>query len=261
MREKVMKFLSKNTEIKIMSAFIIAILLIMNRGIILGGNTTTNSSTEENIKNVLNDTNTGDAERDMPDATFFRRVQLNVNPIPQTSVLPTGSEVISLITILNYYGYSVDELTLAKKYLPKGNAGEVSPYEAFVGDPRSRDGYGAYAPVLVDTANKYLQDQETLLEAKDVTGITMDDVREYLRNGFPVMIWLTSDMQEPRDSVSWNIDGDSYTWKENEYCVTIIGFADNTYMIADPSNGIVELNSDIVESVFTDMGQQAVVIQ
>ena len=179
----------------------------------------------------------------------------------QLPELPTGCEVTSLAIILNYYGYSIDKLTLADEYLPKGEIGETYPYEAFVGDPRNDKSYGAYAPVLVETANLYLETQDSILSAKDITGSTMADIREYLRDGFPVMVWVTVDMKKPKNSAEWHIDGNEYTWIEGEHCIVLIGFTDSTYIAADPLKGIVEYNKEILTSRFKEMGKQAIVIK
>lgn len=200
-------------------------------------------------------------ERDVPDSSFFKYVLLNSDCIMQMPELPTGCEVTSLAIILNYYGYSIDKLTLADEYLPKGKIGETYPYEAFVGNPRSDKSYGAYAPVLVETANSYLETQETILTAMDITGSTMEDVREYLRDGFPVMVWVTIDMKEPRDGAEWYIDGNKYTWIAGEHCIVLIGFTDSTYIAADPLKGIVEYNKELLTSRFKEMGSQAIVIK
>ena len=44
----------------------------------------------------------------------------------------------------------------------------------------------------------------------------MADIREYLRDGFPVMVWVTVDMKKPKNSADWHIDG-------NEYKITALG--------------------------------------
>lgn len=202
-----------------------------------------------------------EVERDVPDSSFFKNVLLNADCILQLPELPTGCEVTSLAIILNYYGYSIDKLTLADEYLPKGEIGETCPYEAFVGDPRNDKSYGAYAPVLVETANLYLETQDSILSAKDITGSTMADIREYLRDGFPVMVWVTVDMKKPKNSAEWHIDGNEYTWIEGEHCIVLIGFTDSTYIAADPLKGIVEYNKEILTSRFKEMGKQAIVIK
>lgn len=202
-----------------------------------------------------------EVERDVPDSSFFKYVLLDADCIMQMPELPTGCEVTSLAIILNYYGYSIDKLTLADEYLPKGKIGETYPYEAFVGNPRNDKSYGAYAPVLVETANSYLETQETILTAVDITGSTMADIHEYLRDGFPVMVWVTIDMKEPQDGIDWHIDGNEYTWIESEHCIVLIGFTDSTYIAADPLKGIVEYNREILTSRFKEMGSQAIVIK
>ena len=85
--------------------------------------------------------------------------RLDVECVLQNPELPTGCEITALTTVLNYLGYNVDKLTMADYYLDKGKMGEVSPYKAFVGNPRDEDSCGAFAPVLVNSATKYLKSQ------------------------------------------------------------------------------------------------------
>ena len=72
--------------------------------------------------------------------------------------------------MLNYLGYNVDKLTMADYYLDKGKMGEVSPYKAFVGNPRDEDSCGAFAPVLVNSATKYLKIAKIIYECIQYNG-------------------------------------------------------------------------------------------
>lgn len=199
--------------------------------------------------------------KDTPDIYFFKNVELNVTPIMQLPELPTGCEVTSLAIILQYYGYNIDKLTLSDKFLPKGEIGQTLPWEGFIGNPRDSHSYGAYSKVLVTTANSYLETQETSILAKDISGLTMEDICGYVKDGFPVMVWVTIDMEEPYESTTWTINKKDFTWLANEHCVVITGFMENTYIVADPLKGIVEYNKGIFESRFDGMGRQAIVLQ
>ncbi len=93
--------------------------------------------------------------------------------ICQYPELPTGCEITSLAMVLNHYKYKVDKGTLSDKYLNKGEVGKVDPRKQFEGDPRDGNSYGCYAPVIVDTANKYLSEPcslKYLLAVSTITG-------------------------------------------------------------------------------------------
>ena len=96
--------------------------------------------------------------------------RLDVECVLQNPELPTGCEITALTTVLNYLGYNVDKLTMADYYLDKGKMGEVSPYKAFVGNPRDEDSCGAFAPVLVNSATKYLKSQRSYMNVYNITG-------------------------------------------------------------------------------------------
>ena len=60
---------------------------------------------------------------------------LNVEFLSQKPELPTGCEITSLTTVLNYLGYDVSKETMANEYLPKCDISEVSFWDYFLGDP------------------------------------------------------------------------------------------------------------------------------
>ena len=88
----------------------------------------------------------------------------------QMPELPTGCEITSLTMVLNYYGYSVDKMTMALEYLPTlgwndtyyGEDGSLygnDIYNYFIGNPQSEtDGLSCGAGAIVTAADGYLAD-------------------------------------------------------------------------------------------------------
>ena len=180
-----------------------------------------------------------------------------VNQYPE---LPTGCEITALTTVLNYLGYNVDKLTMADYYLDKGKMGEVSPYKAFVGNPRDEDSCGAFAPVLVNSATKYLKSQRSYMNVYNITGAEYNELLDYVDDGHPVLVWETMYMKEPYESCTWNIDGENIMWLSREHAMVLIGYTQSTYIMADPLRGICEYDKELVETRYKSMGKQAIVI-
>lgn len=185
---------------------------------------------------------------------------LDIPFVSQYPELPTGCEITALTTVLNYLGYNVDKLTMADYYLDKGKMGEVSPYKAFVGNPRDEDSCGAFAPVLVNSATKYLKSQRSYMNVYNITGAEYNELFDYVDDGHPVLVWETMYMKEPYESCTWNIDGENIMWLSREHAMVLIGYTQSTYIMADPLRGICEYDKELVETRYKSMGKQAIVI-
>jgi uncharacterized protein YvpB len=198
-------------------------------------------------------------EKEM-DYTHFRSVELAVDNIMQEPELPTGCEITALTIVLNYLGYDVDKLTMADKYLPQGEVGKTHPDEAFIGNPRNSRSYGANAPVLIKAANAYFQDVSHTHNIYDVSTENFDSLLEYINDGFPVIIWATINMKASYPSTKWIINGEPFQWTAPFHCMVLIGYTEDTYIIADPLQGIVEYDKDLVKQRYNELGNQALVI-
>lgn len=178
----------------------------------------------------------------------------------QNPELPIGCEITALTIVLNYLGYDVDKLTLADNFLDKGRVGETSPYKAFVGNPRDEDACGAFAPVIVNSAKRYLYSENSDMNVYNVTGADYSELVDYVDNGHPVLVWETMWMSKPHIAAEWNIDGETIVWKSHEHAMVLIGYTADTYIMADPLRGIYEYDKEVVEERYKDMGRQAIVI-
>lgn len=199
-------------------------------------------------------------ERKQTSTDKYLEIKLDVENINQNPELPTGCEVTSLTIVLNYLGYDVDKLTMSDLFLPKGEIGKTDPDVAFIGNPRDKHSYGANAPVLVNAANDYLSKIESDYRAYDITGSEFKDLEKYVVDGYPVMIWETINMLESYPSTKWTIDNKEVQWYANFHCMVLIGWTEDTYIVADPLKGIVEYDKNIVLQRYNELGKQAIVI-
>lgn len=183
-----------------------------------------------------------------------------INQMPE---LPTGCEITSLAMVLNHLGCDCDKLDLAENYLDKGELGKTDPRKAFIGDPTSnRDSRGCYAPVIADTANKYLEAQGFEYRAKDVSGSELEELFEYIRSGTPVIIWGTMDCAPIQPTDVWEIDGEIIQWLRPEHCTVLVGYDDTKIFLADPYFATVKpYDTEVFRTVFNGMHKQAVVIE
>lgn len=182
-------------------------------------------------------------------------------PLCQYPELPTGCEITSLTMVLNYYGVDADKCDISDNFLEKGDVGSVDFNVAFVGDPRDASSYGCYAPVIANTANRYLEYKQSKLIAKDITGTELEDLFSYIDYEKPVIIWGTQDCSEGHYSVTWNVDGKELTWFTPEHCMVLVGYDDISVWVADPIYGDIR-NYDIqtLKNSYDSLNKQAILI-
>ena len=86
------------------------------------------------------------------------------------------------------------------------------------------------------------------------------DLLKYVNDGYPVMFWGTMYMKDGYPSTKWIIDNETVQWYARFHCMVLIGYTEDTYIIADPLQGIVEYDKDLVEKRYNELGKQAIVI-
>lgn len=135
-------------------------------------------------------------------------VSLDVPLILQLPELPTGCEATSVAMLLNYAGVEVSKTEIADA-MPTSRR---NPERGFVGDPYTESGYTIYPPAFEDLINAYLG------SFVDMSGCTVEDIRQKLDEGAPV--------------VSWVSDGASYL-----HCVCLTGYDGGGFLVNDPLEG------------------------
>lgn len=184
----------------------------------------------------------------------------NFNVVLQDPELPTGCEITALTQTLNFYGFDVTKTYLCDNYLPYGWV-NTSLNESFIGDPYTKSGYGCNAPVIERAAQNYFDDNGIMAKAKNITGATPEELYEYVSKETPVIVWATMSMVSPTLKYLWKSEsGEEIYFNENEHCMTLIGYDNETVTVADPRKGIIQYDRKLFEERYTQLGNQAIVI-
>lgn len=179
--------------------------------------------------------------------------------LSQNPELPTGCEITSLTSVLNYYGINVKKETMADDYLKKGDG---SYYKMFLGNPRDAGSFGCMAQPIVDAANLYFKKNNVSMKAYNVSGVTFDKILEYVSQGVPMIVWNTMGMAPAYESQTLTLDGREYTWIAPEHCVVVVGYDldNNEVYVADPMAGMVTRNLKTFEERYDSLKRQAVYV-
>lgn len=196
---------------------------------------------------------------------------IEVPYINQEDYFPTGCEVVSGTMLLNFFGYDFTADDMVDDYLVMadlalGDTGEiecVTPYDAFIGNPRNPESYGCFAPVIVDMLNRAVDNKTHA--AYDLTGVSLDVLESnFLQNDIPVAVWVTINMLEPYPSTSWKVTGtdEVFTWPAQEHCMVLVGYDGDYYYFNDPygGNGTVAYGKELTQARYEALEQQAVVL-
>ncbi len=197
------------------------------------------------------------------DATkLTRKVKLDVKYLAQNPELPTGCEITSLTTVLNFYGFNASKTDMADNYLAKSDTNKDF-FSVFLGNPRKKTGFGCYAQPITDAANKYLTEHGSSLTAYNRSGASFEEILLEVQSGRPVVIWGTMNMATPSYTYTWILeDGTERRWIIPEHCLVLIGFDldRNVAIMSDPLKGIVEYNLDTVKARYEFLHSQCVFI-
>ncbi len=179
--------------------------------------------------------------------------------LSQNPELPTGCEITSLTSVLNYYGINVKKETMADDYLKKGDG---SYYKMFLGNPRDAGSFGCMAQPIVDAANLYFKKNNVSMKASNVSGVTFDKILEYVSQGVPMIVWNTMGMAAAYESQTLTLDGREYIWIAPEHCVVVVGYDldNNEVYVADPMAGMVTRNLKTFEERYDSLKRQAVYV-
>ena len=180
------------------------------------------------------------------------QVELDAQPVLQNPELPTGCEVTSLTAALNYLGYPVDKLTMADQYLTRAEPYQATFGEAFIGSPHDANAWGCYAPVIVETAQKYLDEQGNGEVAQNLTGCSLKTLLWEVANGNPVITWVTINLtSRVEERYYWTTPkGEDAVFLINEHCVLLCGYDlnANTVTVCDPLEGKIQYDMDKFEN-------------
>lgn len=233
----------------------------------LSGQSTPNGSSDTEMQITTappdNGTTTTTTELTKP-FEMPRSAQLDVKPVLQNPELPTGCEVTSLTTLLNYLGYDITKTVLANEFLPVSAVGGVSFNDYFVGSPYIDNSFGCFAPVIVKTAQAYFNSiSDTSRTIENLTGAQPSSLYEQVAKGNPVIVWATMNLVAPKERVYWNLpDGTPETWFNYEHCMVLTGFDLDKGLVVccDPLKGLHTYSMETFELRYGQLLSQAIII-
>ena len=226
---------------------------------------TTAETTTTAVSTTAETTTTTTAKKAEP---AKKRVKLYVQNIQQCPELPMGCEAVSGSIALKWYGFKVDKFSLLP-YQPMmespKNGVWGDPNKVFVGNPRTYK-WGCYSPVIKKAIEGYFEaNNVTDYEVISLDGSVFTDLYKEIDNDNPIILWVTTWMQDVERGDSWKLeDGSTFVWTKHEHCVCLIGYdtQKDTVIISDPydSKGTVEYPRATVEKVYKQLGNMALVI-
>lgn len=185
------------------------------------------------------------------------------NTVLQEPELPTGCEITTLAEVLNYHGFNIDKEELCDNFMPVDYVGSVTMTQAYLGDPRSNNGFGCYSPVIVKSAYEYFESIDSPCYAVDLSGTDFRDLFYQICQGRPVIVWATMYLMESYPNYKWTAgNGEDMIFNDYQHCMAIYGYDLNEGIIyaGDPLVGNTTYSIDRFEMIYDIMYKQAVVI-
>ena len=103
-----------------------------------------------------------------------------------------------------------------------------NPEQAYPGDPATTMGFYTYPSVVVEGANTFLAEQNSAYTAYNASGFTEDDFVRALNHGTPVLVWNTTDGEEPyqNEDFYWIVaeTGKTYIPYMNLHVAGLVGY-------------------------------------
>ena len=188
----------------------------------------------------------------------------NFPTFDQRENYPNGCEAISLYLLLKYHEINVEPDDIVARlrkgdstYTLNGVKYGADPEIEFVGDPKSKSGYGVFEDPIIEVANQF---KDGIQKA---TGKTLDEVLEIVKSGKPVQVWATSYQKTPIRCNTWISTSDSskknITWYCNFHSLVIIGSTQSKVLVSDPLTGtIVYYDKKPFEYAYDFYGRRAI---
>ena len=194
--------------------------------------------------------------------------------------LKAGCETYACTMLFNILGFDLSEFTFADNYLDchyvykdeeTGYMEGPDMYSAFAGTAYA--GWGVYAPSMAKSMNRYLADQKSSLKAYNYEDVPLEELcEEYVSRDIPVMVWATTDMQEPYVFDTWTVNyvdenartkiGDTFNWYAHEHCLTLVGYNEKDYFFCDSAAGKVShFDKALVAERYKQLGSQCIVVK
>ena len=179
--------------------------------------------------------------------------------------LPSGDEITSLSMVLNFLKYDIDKCDLSDLYLDKGPAFHTNIFEANAGNPKDTyNSYGCMPSVIVNSANKYISLNGGSYYAQDFSGNDVDMLYYELSLGNPIIVWVCESFDStPSVFRTLVINGKTIHLKSNINTCVLIGydFEKGTVTLANPSGNIFDVDIELFETRYSQVGSYSVLIK
>ena len=173
-----------------------------------------------------------------------------------------GCESVALHLLLKYNGVEVSVEDIVEK-LKKGDRpfkrnGKLyggDPLVEFVGDPRSKNGYGVYEKPIIDVANTYKNG------IKNITGTNLIDVLKIVKSGKPVQVWASINLNDTYICSTWTSTSTGVTinWLCGLHSLVVIGYTFDEIITSDPYTGKIEYyDKTQFEKIYNIYGKRAI---
>ncbi|MBQ2972608.1 MAG: C39 family peptidase [Ruminococcus sp.] len=200
--------------------------------------------------------------------------------IKQGGELSAACETYACTMLLQSLGIDMNEYEFVNSYLnvqPIYGYSEDDWYgpdldSAYAGDVEW--GYGINSPGMAKCMNNMLGDKGSEMTATSLKGVELDELcKDYIINDIPVMVWATTNMEEPYIKRYWTINyvdeevsdaqiGDTEQWMQNEHCMVLIGYDESNYYFADSVAGEVSVfDKETSRDKYEKLGLQAIVVK
>lgn len=195
------------------------------------------------------------------DELASRRCILPGENIYQKAELPNRCEILAATIVLNYLGFNVDKVTTADKYLPKQYPYyNVDPNEAYMGNPHTGQEWYCLPGQIVTAVNSYLSAaKNTDYVAIDITGVSIEELKDYIKKGSPIIFWATVGFSETKRSYQFKLQNGEYPYT-GLHCLVLKGYDEESMYICDPLGITEKIAIDRFTYVFQEMGSRAIVI-
>lgn len=228
------------------------------------------SSSGKELNFNINDIFTGENEINIEIGGDYKPVEIELQL--QNPELPNGCEATSLAMLLSSAGLKTDKIDAAKA-IPTENFSQdeqgrlcaPNPEQFYAGRPESKTrGFYAFVPPVQQAANDLFNAAQISLQAKDISGSEFEDIDLLLKNGSPVMLWITIDYGALRycKNFSWiqTDTKESYIPVANLHCV-IAKYSNEAYTVFDPIQGEIQIGYQKLKYVYEQMGKRALYVE
>lgn len=175
--------------------------------------------------------------------------RIAVECILQNPELPTGCEATAGTMLLRAYGLKTDKMEVARGMkkceisVVDGVVYAGHPDEVFIGNPETKNSYGAFPNVLAEIMQKIIDEQGGGYRAEPMYGKSEEEILQFIDNGIPVCIWSSIGNSEIEYRRGWYLirDGEYtdeyFEWPSNEHALVLTGYDNDKVFVCDPQKG------------------------